>query len=123
MHFRVQMKTDWVQSDRMSKEVGPEQQDSFALSYTGSANPTSVSLVSPRPALLNQILIRADFSSQAMASYRIIRCERPDQTNLQDRIAGTVADLKFRTSKNKTETVCIAGRTSNNSLNLTVTAN
>lgn len=55
MHFRMQMKADWAQSDRIPREVGPEQQDSFAPSYTGSASPTSVSLVSLGPALVNTL--------------------------------------------------------------------
>lgn len=46
MRCQVQMKADRVQSDPIPKEVGPEQQDSFVPSYTGSASPTSVSLVS-----------------------------------------------------------------------------
>jgi hypothetical protein len=81
MHFRVQMKADWAQSDPLPKEVGPEQQDSFGPSYTGSANPsTSVSLVvSLRPAWIHQILAHADFLFQAMDIYQIIRCGFSDQ--------------------------------------------
>lgn len=83
-------KADWVQSDRIRKRVGPEQPDSFALSYTGSASlTTSVSLVSPGSLSMHQLLAHADSLSKVMAISQITRYDCSGQHDLEH-IAGIV---------------------------------